>query len=148
MPVVLDLGRCTGCSLCFDACPEPYALKPMPFDASGGEPRDIMASPSVSSTRPDVPDADIALPESRPLPIKGMHASAIGAVLAGCRHFFGYPITPSTEGAELMSRLLPRLQGHFVQAVSEVAAINMMYGAGAAGVRATTFTSSPGFSLL
>jgi pyruvate/2-oxoacid:ferredoxin oxidoreductase alpha subunit len=77
-----------------------------------------------------------------------MYASAIGALLAGCRHFFGYPITPSTEGAELMAKLLPRLHGTFLQAVSEVAAINMIYGAGAAGVRATTFTSSPGFSLM
>jgi pyruvate/2-oxoacid:ferredoxin oxidoreductase alpha subunit len=77
-----------------------------------------------------------------------MYATAIGSILAGCRHFFGYPITPSTEGAELMARLLPRLDGHFVQAVSEVAAVNMMYGAGAGGLRATTFTSSPGFSLM
>jgi pyruvate/2-oxoacid:ferredoxin oxidoreductase alpha subunit len=77
-----------------------------------------------------------------------MHAAAIGAVLAGCRYFFGYPITPSTEGAELMARLVPQLGGQFVQAVSEIAAINMLYGAGAAGVRATTFTSSPGFSLM
>jgi pyruvate/2-oxoacid:ferredoxin oxidoreductase alpha subunit len=77
-----------------------------------------------------------------------MYASAIGALVAGCRHFFGYPITPSTEGAELMAKLLPTLNGEFLQAVSEVAAINMMYGAGAAGVRAMTFTSSPGFSLM
>jgi pyruvate/2-oxoacid:ferredoxin oxidoreductase alpha subunit len=61
---------------------------------------------------------------------------------------FGYPITPSTEGAELMARLVPQLGGQFVQAVSEIAAINMLYGAGAAGVRATTVTSSPGFSLM
>jgi pyruvate/2-oxoacid:ferredoxin oxidoreductase alpha subunit len=88
------------------------------------------------------------MPRSGPLVVKGMYATAIGSILAGCRHFFGYPITPSTEGAELMARLLPRLDGHFVQAVSEVAAVNMMYGAGAAGLRATTFTSSPGFSLM
>jgi pyruvate/2-oxoacid:ferredoxin oxidoreductase alpha subunit len=72
-----------------------------------------------------------------------MYASAIGAVVAGCRHFFGYPITPSTEGAELMAKLLHRLYGHFVQAASEIAAINMVYGAAAGGVRAMTFTSSP-----
>jgi len=69
-------------------------------------------------------------------------------VLAGCRHFFGYPITPSTEGAELMASVLPVLGGHFVQAASEVAAVNMMYGCGAAGLPALTFTSSPGFSLM
>jgi 2-oxoglutarate ferredoxin oxidoreductase subunit alpha/2-oxoisovalerate ferredoxin oxidoreductase alpha subunit len=85
---------------------------------------------------------------SRVLVTKGTYASALGALYAGCRHFFGYPITPSTEGAELMARLLPRLDGQFLQAVSEVAAVNMLYGCGAAGLRAMTFTSSPGFSLM
>jgi pyruvate/2-oxoacid:ferredoxin oxidoreductase alpha subunit len=102
----------------------------------------------IMQTAEDVPDALLALPASEPLIMKGMYASAIGALLAGCRHFFGYPITPSTEGAELMAKLLPRLDGEFVQAVSEVAAINMMYGAAAGGVRSMTFTSSPGFSLM
>ena len=90
----------------------------------------------------------LPLPSGEPLVLKGTYASALGAIAAGCRHFFGYPITPSTEGAELMARLLPRLHGVFVQAVSEVAAVNMMYGCGAAGLRALTFTSSPGFSLM
>src|SRR6185503_327116 len=58
------------------------------------------------------------------------------------------PITPSTEGAELMARLLPDLDGVFLQAVSEVAAVNMMYGCGGAGLPCMTFTSSPGFSLM
>jgi pyruvate/2-oxoacid:ferredoxin oxidoreductase alpha subunit/NAD-dependent dihydropyrimidine dehydrogenase PreA subunit len=143
VPVLLNLEQCTGCGLCFEACPEPYGLRPaLPNGA---------LPPSETRPRPapePVPDMQIALPESGPLVIKGMYASAIGALLAGCRHFFGYPITPSTEGAELMAKLLPRLNGEFLQAVSEVAAINMLYGAGAAGVRATTFTSSPGFSLM
>jgi pyruvate/2-oxoacid:ferredoxin oxidoreductase alpha subunit/NAD-dependent dihydropyrimidine dehydrogenase PreA subunit len=149
VPVHLDLEHCTGCGLCFDACPEPYALRPAfaEISAADGAPRHAGAETS----RPvpvSVPDARIPLPRSEPLVIKGMYASAIGAILAGCRHFFGYPITPSTEGAELMAKLLPHLDGAFVQAVSEVAAINMLYGAGAAGIRATTFTSSPGFSLM
>ena len=80
--------------------------------------------------------------------VKGTYAVAIGALLAGCRHVFGYPITPSTEGAELMARVLPELDGTFLQAVSEVATVNMMYGAGGAGTRCMTFTSSPGFSLM
>ena len=80
--------------------------------------------------------------------MKGNEAVVHGALLAGCRCFFGYPITPSTEGAELMAQLLPRLDGAFVQAVSEVATVNMMYGCGGAGLRAMTFTSSPGFSLM
>ena len=69
-------------------------------------------------------------------------------MLAGCRHFFGYPITPSTEGAELMAKFLPLLDGVYVQAVSEVATVNLMYGCGGAGLPCMTFTSSPGFSLM
>jgi pyruvate/2-oxoacid:ferredoxin oxidoreductase alpha subunit len=80
--------------------------------------------------------------------VKGNHAAALGALLAGCRHFFGYPITPSTEGAELMARVLPELDGRYVQAPSEVAAINMMYGCAAAGLPSMTFTSGPGLSLM
>ena len=138
VPVVLDLEHCTACGLCLDACPEPYGL-------SAGIDRTLHeARPAPAA----IADARAPLPDSGPLVVKGMYASALGAILAGCRHFFGYPITPSTEGSELMARLLPRLDGAFVQAVSEVAAINMMYGAAAAGVRAMTFTSSPGFSLM
>ena len=88
------------------------------------------------------------MPEREPLVVKGTYAAAVGALLAGCRHVFGYPITPSTEGAELMAKVLPELDGIFVQAVSEVATVNMMYGAGGAGKRCMTFTSSPGFSLM
>jgi pyruvate/2-oxoacid:ferredoxin oxidoreductase alpha subunit/NAD-dependent dihydropyrimidine dehydrogenase PreA subunit len=139
VPVSLvHLDRCTGCGLCFDACPEPFGLRP--------EGATIVSRPQPTAT--PVLDRPVDLPATEPLVVKGMYASAIGALLAGCRHFFGYPITPSTEGAELMAKLLPLLGGEFVQAVSEVAAINMMYGAGAAGVRAMTFTSSPGFSLM
>jgi 2-oxoglutarate ferredoxin oxidoreductase subunit alpha/2-oxoisovalerate ferredoxin oxidoreductase alpha subunit len=96
-----------------------------------------------------VPATSVALPQGgKPLVLKGTHAAAVGALLAGCRHFFGYPITPSTEGAELMAKLLPQVGGSFVQAASEVAAVNMMYGCGAAGLPTMTFTSSPGFSLM
>jgi pyruvate/2-oxoacid:ferredoxin oxidoreductase alpha subunit len=83
-----------------------------------------------------------------PLVLEGNYACAVGALLAGCRHVYGYPITPSTEGAEFMARVLPQLDGIFLQAVSEVAAINHLYGCGGAGLPAMTFTSSPGFSLM
>ncbi|HET8645964.1 MAG TPA: 4Fe-4S dicluster domain-containing protein, partial [Vicinamibacteria bacterium] len=150
-PVVLHLDECTACGLCLDACPEPYGLMPEagssdfelvdPAQLNG--PRRTTAAPPV-----DIPDQRVLLPDTRPLVVKGTYASTIGALLAGCRHFYGYPITPSTEGAELMAKLLPQLDGFFVQAVSEVATINYMYGAAAAGVRTMTFTSSPGFSLM
>jgi pyruvate/2-oxoacid:ferredoxin oxidoreductase alpha subunit/NAD-dependent dihydropyrimidine dehydrogenase PreA subunit len=151
MPVVLHLEDCTSCGLCLTACPEPYGLRP----ESGVGEGDLPGPQALFGARPKefpppvaIPDERIPLPESKPLVIKGTYASAIGALLAGCRHFFGYPITPSTEGAELMARLLPTLDGSFVQAVSEVAAVNMMYGCGGAGLPALTFTSSPGFSLM
>ncbi len=139
-PVSLDLAACSGCGLCVAACPEPYALV---GTAAGAHP--ARRIPAVAG---DVPDIRVPLPPLRPVLMKGTHASAVGALLAGCRHFFGYPITPSTDGAELMATLLPALGGSFVQAASEVAAVNMMYGCGGAGLRTMTFTSSPGFSLM
>ncbi|HEX9259316.1 MAG TPA: 4Fe-4S dicluster domain-containing protein, partial [Acidimicrobiales bacterium] len=151
VPVVLDLTNCNGCGLCIEACPEPFGLRP-----EGEEAAFTLVDPAeLGGPRPfDVPipepwpDVTVALPERSPLIVKGTYAAAVGAVLAGCRHVFGYPITPSTEGAELMAAVQPALDGVFVQAVSEVATVNMMYGAGGAGKRCMTFTSSPGFSLM
>ena len=79
--------------------------------------------------------------------MKGNEAVAEGAIRAGCRYFFGYPITPQNEVPEYMSRRLPKIGGVFIQAESEVSAINMVYGAGGAGGRAMTSSSSPGISL-
>jgi len=79
--------------------------------------------------------------------MKGNEAVAEGALLAGCRHYFGYPITPQTEIAAYMAKRMPKLGGIFLQAESEVAAINMVIGASAAGKRAMTSSSSPGFAL-
>ena len=151
VPVLLHLENCSACGLCFDACPEPYGLQPQAGDESFElhDPTALLGPRLTSAPEPEEqPDETLLLPQTRPLFIKGTHASAIGALVAGCRHFFGYPITPSTEGAELMARLLPRLDGVFLQAVSEVAAVNMIYGCGGAGLPAMTFTSSPGFSLM
>ncbi len=79
--------------------------------------------------------------------MKGNEALAEAAIRAGCRHFFGYPITPQTELAAYMSKRMPKIGGTYLQAESEVAAINMVLGAAAAGVRAMTSSSSPGISL-
>jgi 2-oxoisovalerate ferredoxin oxidoreductase alpha subunit len=79
---------------------------------------------------------------------KGNEAIVKAAVLAGCRAFYGYPITPASEIAEAASLYLPRAGGVFVQAESEVAAINMLYGGAAAGVRSMTASSGPGISLM
>lgn len=79
--------------------------------------------------------------------MKGNEAIAEAGIKAGCRHFFGYPITPQNELPAYMARQLPKLGGTFLQAESEVAAINMVYGASAAGARVMTSSSSPGISL-
>lgn len=154
VPVELHLEACNGCALCMQACPEPFGLRPETerptlLDFELQDPAKLFG-PRVVPNRSagDQPDELVDLPPCAPMVLKGTYAAAIGALLAGCRHVFGYPITPSTEGAELMARILPKIGGHFVQAVSETAAVNMMYGAGGAGVPCLTFTSGPGFSLM
>jgi pyruvate/2-oxoacid:ferredoxin oxidoreductase alpha subunit len=79
---------------------------------------------------------------------KGNVAVVKGAVLAGCTAYYGYPITPASEIAEAAALYLPELGGTFLQAESEVSAINMVYGAAAAGVRVMTASSGPGLSLM
>ncbi|MBQ3866477.1 MAG: 3-methyl-2-oxobutanoate dehydrogenase subunit VorB [Clostridia bacterium] len=79
--------------------------------------------------------------------MKGNEAIAEAAIRSGCRHYFGYPITPQTEVAEYMAKKMPKIGGLCLQAESEIAAINMVLGAAASGVRAMTSSSSPGISL-
>jgi 2-oxoisovalerate ferredoxin oxidoreductase alpha subunit len=80
--------------------------------------------------------------------IKGNEAIVKGAILAGCRSFYGYPITPASEIAEAAAKYFPLAGGTFVQAESETAAINMVFGAAAAGERSMTGSSGPGLSLM
>lgn len=80
--------------------------------------------------------------------MKGNEAVAEAAIMAGCRCFFGYPITPQNEIPEYMSRRMPEVGGVFLQAESEVAGSNMVYGAACAGARVMTTSSSPGISLM
>lgn len=79
--------------------------------------------------------------------MKGNEAIAEAAIQAGCRHYFGYPITPQTEVAAYMSKRMPKIGGTFLQAESEVAAINMVIGVSSTGKRVMTSSSSPGVSL-
>jgi 2-oxoisovalerate ferredoxin oxidoreductase alpha subunit len=80
--------------------------------------------------------------------MKGNEAVVKSAILAGCRAFYGYPITPASEIAEAAAHYMPRAGGTFLQAESEVAAINMLYGASSAGLRCMTASSGPGISLM
>jgi pyruvate/2-oxoacid:ferredoxin oxidoreductase alpha subunit len=80
--------------------------------------------------------------------IKGNDAIVRGAILAGCRAFYGYPITPASEIAEAAALYMPQVGGTFLQAESEVAAVNMLYGAASAGVRCMSASSGPGISLM
>ena len=80
--------------------------------------------------------------------MKGNEAVVRSAILAGCRGFYGYPITPASEITEAAALLMPRAGGVFLQAESEVAAINMLYGASSAGIRCMTASSGPGISLM
>jgi 2-oxoglutarate ferredoxin oxidoreductase subunit alpha len=86
--------------------------------------------------------------ETKRILTKGNEALSMGAIKAGCRFYFGYPITPQNEVPEYMSRVLPGIGGEYVQAESELAAINMVMGASALGVRSMTSSSSPGISLM
>jgi 2-oxoglutarate/2-oxoacid ferredoxin oxidoreductase subunit alpha len=80
--------------------------------------------------------------------MKGNEALAMAAIKAGCRYYFGYPITPQNDIPEYLARHLAKVEGCFIQAESEVASINMLLGASAAGARAMTSSSSPGISLM
>lgn len=80
--------------------------------------------------------------------IKGNEAVVKAAILAGCRSFYGYPITPASEITEGAAKLFPQVGGTFLQAESEVAAINMVYGAASVGERTMTASSGPGLSLM
>ncbi len=88
------------------------------------------------------------MPRTQKEMTKGNDAIVKGAILAGCRAFYGYPITPASEIAEAAALYMPQAGGVFLQAESEVAAVNMLYGAAATGVRAMSASSGPGISLM
>jgi len=86
--------------------------------------------------------------ENVPVLMQGNEACALGALAAGCKFFAGYPITPSTEIAEILSRMLPRVGGRFIQMEDEIASIAAIIGASIAGAKSMTSTSGPGYSLM
>lgn len=147
IPIVIDYEVCNACGLCISACPEPWGLMTEGYELE--DPAHLYGARKQQLRKAqDLPARRVPLPKCEPMVLKGNFASAVGGILAGCRHVFGYPITPSTEGAELMAKLQPKLNGVFLPAVSEVATVNHIYGCGGAGLPSMTFTSSPGFSLM
>ena len=156
--VTINENLCKGCGLCVRACPKGVlALAKDKLNAKGYHPS-VVANPEacigcaacartcpdvvISKVREDGGTSKMALTL-----MKGSEAIAEAAIRAGARYFFGYPITPQTEIPEYMSARMPEVGGCFLQAESEVAAINMIYGAAGAGARALTSSSSPGVSL-
>ena len=118
-------AACTGCGICFYVCPEPGAIRVCGWRRHRSGRRTMQKQLT-----------------------KGNEAIMKAAVLAGCRAYYGYPITPASEIAEAAALYLPQAGGVFVQAESEVAAVNMLYGSAAAGVRAMSASSGPGISLM
>ena len=126
--LTINEERCKGCGLCVRACPKKILqISKTKLNAKGYHPAEMT----------DI-EACIAC---------ASEAIAEAAIRAGCRYFFGYPITPQTEIPEYMSARMPEIGGCFLQAESEVGAINMVYGAAGTGARVLTSSSSPGVSL-
>ena len=158
--VEMNSEECKGCGLCVEACPPKVLRLAEGLNRYGYHPAEYRgraapaAASASSSVRSRAESACCGWPR-RPRReamqkqlTKGNEAIVKAAVLAGCRAFYGYPITPASEIAEAAALYLPHAGGVFVQAESEVAAINMLYGGAAAGVRGMTASSGPGISLM
>lgn len=151
LPSFVEQERCNGCAVCAWMCPE-YAVevyKYVDVEAAPIQEKALKSLPLRGDvvTQPE-PVTEQELPEFERMLIQGNEAIGWGAIYAGCRHFFGYPITPQNEVIEWFARELPQRGGRFVQAESEAAAMNMLVGAAMAGVRVMTSTSSVGFDLM
>ncbi len=158
----IKLDECKGCGLCVAACPvKVIEIRSDLINVQGYHPASYKGSRLhrlrhlllyLPGTRrnhrlsTDNSHAKRRLFMAKEL-VKGNVAIVKGALLAGCELYFGYPITPASEIAEYASLLFPKLGRTFIQAESEVAAINMVYGAAGAGVRCMTASSGPGLSL-
>jgi 2-oxoglutarate/2-oxoacid ferredoxin oxidoreductase subunit alpha len=142
---------CPRCRYCELICPDAAIGLPDLGSRDGGE--RIRGAAGDALVR-DFPPLDTANGTARRVPLgerllmKGNEALAEAAIKAGCRAYFGYPITPASEIAAYMAAHLPAAGGVFLQSESEVAAINMTFGAAGTGARAMTATSSPGLSLM
>ncbi len=126
-PVVVNAAACVDCKSCERHCPE-LAIEVIPAIQAIGQ------------------QAGSSMPQIRFM--HGNEAAAEGAIAAGCRFYAGYPITPSTEIAEILSQRLPEIGGIFVQMEDEIASMAAVIGASLGGLKSATATSGPGFSLM
>ena len=155
--VTFKTDLCKGCGLCVNACPKGIlAIAADQINNKGYSPAvmtDQEKCIGCAFCATMCPDCIITVekyggyPMAERVLMKGNEAIAEAAIRAGCRHYFGYPITPQTEIAAYMAKKMPKIGGVFLQAESEIASINMVYGAAAAGKRVMTSSSSPGISL-
>lgn len=152
IPRMAFLERCTGCGLCELHCPD-FAITVLKLKDSVG--RDTSASTSAlrkifmeERSLSEVGQDCSKDPRSRVRFMQGNEACVEGALLAGLNFYGGYPITPSSEIAEILSRRLPQEGGVFIQMEDEIASIAACIGASLGGAKAMTATSGPGFSLM
>ena len=142
-PVELtDEEACISCASCALMCPDCVITVMNDKPEKEKNTDDSVKAQAVEKKEFEVPkgNGEVVL-------MKGNEALSEAAILAGCRHYFGYPITPQTEIAAYMAKRMPKIGGTFLQAESEIAAINMVYGVSSAGKRVMTSSSSPGISL-
>lgn len=145
---ILNQEACIGCRLCDLHCPD-FAITVIP-DRPAAPAKEPIPAPRTAPAEPALlgqgPPALLGK-ERQVRVMTGNDACALAAIAAGCRFFAGYPITPSSEIAENLSRTLPMVGGRFIQMEDEIAAMGAVVGASLAGAKAMTATSGPGFSL-
>ena len=153
---IISAASCIGCKLCLYTCPEPLCITSIEPNAQN---ESLIKNGDISAPNDDSTQKSIDLGQNDSLIkngvprtlrafMKGNDAIVAGALAAGCRAFFGYPITPASEIAHDAMQLFESAGALAIQAESEIAAIHMLYGAGATGTMAMPATSGPGLSLM
>ena len=156
--LVINAAWCKGCDICVKLCPErclaldaeQVAFLKAPHACTGCRVCEWLCPDFAIEVRDGRASADDALQNDNPslAALHGNRACALAAIAAGCRFFAGYPITPSSEIAEQLSRELPRVDGVFIQMEDEIGSLAAVIGASLGGVKVMTATSGPGFSLM
>ena len=142
---LISVEKCKGCGLCIGACPKKILEMSSAFNKQGVNYPKCKDEPSCIGCKFCAMIWEGKMGER--VLLKGNEAASEAALIAGCTHYFAYPITPQNEISAYMAKRMPKLNRTFLQAESEIAACNMVYGAAATGARAMTSSSSPGIAL-